>query len=190
MRSYFTASSIWQIPIGRGHALLGDASPLVNALVSCWQLGGIGNARSGLPLSVTMSRSASALPDQINKNQRPDRVAVVSLYPSHKTAGNWLNAAAFTTPTNGQWGTAGRNQMHAPGVWQVDSVLNRKFAVAEHMAVNFRAEAFNLFNRAQYASPSSAWNTSSCGQITFSFNSTPTGVGTPRQIQFMLRMDF
>jgi len=190
MRSYFTASSIWQLPVGRGHALLGEASPLVNALVSGWQLGGIGNARSGLPLNVTMSRSASALPDQINKNQRPDRVAGVSLYPSHKTVGNWLNAAAFTTPANGQWGTAGRNLVRAPGLWQVDTVLNRKFAVAEHMAVNFRAEAFNLFNRAQYASPSSAWNTSSYGQITSSFNSTPTGVGTPRQIQFMLRMDF
>lgn len=162
----------------------------MNALVSGWQLGGIGNARSGLPLNVTMSRSASALPDQINKNQRPDRVAGVSLYPSHKTVGNWLNAAAFTTPANGQWGTAGRNLVRAPGLWQVDTVLNRKFAVAEHMAVNFRAEAFNLFNRAQYASPSSAWNTSSYGQITSSFNSTPTGVGTPRQIQFMLRMDF
>ena len=70
MRSYFTASTIYQLPFGRGRQFLGSISRPTDFLIGGWQLSGIVSARSGLPLNVTMSRPASALPDQINKGQR------------------------------------------------------------------------------------------------------------------------
>src|SRR6202000_2176258 len=103
----------------------------------------------GLPLNVTMSRSATALPDQINKGQRPDRIPGVSFYPSHQNTSDWLNPAAFATPANGTWGNLGRNAVRAPGLWQIDPALNKRFALTERIGLNFRAEAFNLLNRAQ-----------------------------------------
>jgi hypothetical protein len=190
MRHYFAASTIWQLPIGRGRALLSNASRLTDTLLGGWQFSSIGTARSGLPINVTISRSASALPDQLNKNQRPDIVPGVSIYPAHKTPFNWLNPAAFTTPANGVHGNAGRNIARAPGLWQMDLGLQKRFPLYESLGLSFRAEAFNIFNVAHYGTPNSTWGTSTYGVITSSFNSNPVGTGTPRELQFMLRLDF
>jgi hypothetical protein len=123
MRSYFTASSIWQLPLGRGHALLSNSSRTTDLLLGGWQLSTIASARSGLPRNVTISRDTSSPPDQINNSERPDRIPGVPLYPAHRTPGNWLNPAAFAVPADGAWGNLGRNAVRAPGVWQIDPSL-------------------------------------------------------------------
>jgi hypothetical protein len=61
---------IWKIPVGRGHHVLGKAPSAVDLLLGGWQLSTTGTARTGLPLNVTISRPASALPDQINSGAR------------------------------------------------------------------------------------------------------------------------
>ncbi len=202
MRSYFTSSAIWQIPVGRGRTLLGNASPVTNMIVGGWQLAGVGTSRSGLPLNVTISRSAKALPDQINTNQRPDLVRGVSLYPSPRSPQNWLNVAAFSVPANGAWGDAGRNLVRAPGHWQADLALQKRIQAGERLAFVFRAEAFNMFNVAQYGTPVVSLSSTTLsngklqlvpgnfGLINGAFNTVPTGSGTPRQIELSLRLDF
>ncbi len=201
MRSYFTSSAIWQIPMGKGHAFLGNGNSLVNAIIGGWQLAGVGTARSGLPLNVTISRSASALPDQINNSQRPDLVPGQSLYPANQTPSDWLNVAAFSVPANGTWGDAGRNLVRAPGHWQMDFALEKRTRVREGMALTFRAEAFNIFNVAQSGNPVVALSTKTVngllqvspgnfGLINGAFSTTPTGSATPREIELSLRIDF
>jgi hypothetical protein len=202
MRSYFTSSAIWQIPVGKGHTLLGNANPVVNAILGGWQLAGTGTARSGLPLNITISRSASALPDQINGSQRPNIVPGVSIYPIDQTPSDWLNAAAFSVPVNGTWGNAGRDLARAPGHWQMDMALEKRVQAWERLAFTFRAEAFNVFNAAQYGNPvvtltSKAGSNGQLvvvpgtfGVINGAFSTTPTGSGTPREIELSLRLDF
>lgn len=198
MRSYFTASSIWQLPVGRGHALLGGASRITDLFLGGWQLSTIASARSGLPLNVTINRDASSLPDQLNINQRPDRIPGIPLYPSHKTPGNWLNPAAFAVPADGTWGNLRRNAVRAPGVWQIDPSIKKRFAVTERIGVNFRAEAFNVLNSAQYGQPATNWappsggvdNPNNYGVITGSYNTNPTGSGTPRELEFSMKVEF
>jgi hypothetical protein len=190
VRSYFSASGLWRIPVGKGHSLLGNASGLTEAFFSGWQLGGIGTAKTGLPLNVTITRTASTLPDQLNSSQRPNYVAGQPLYPSDQTPQNWLNAAAFVLPAAGTWGNAGRDLVRAPGIWQLDLSLQKRFQIREHASISFRAEAFNIFNRAQYGSPVVSLPGANFGLIQSSYNSNPTGSGTPREIQLMLRVDF
>jgi hypothetical protein len=201
MRHYFTSSAIWQIPVGRGHALLGNANGFVNAILGGWQFAGVGTVRSGLPLNISLSRSASVLPDQINSSQRPDVVPGVSLYPVDQTPSNWLNPAAFSVPANGAWGDAGRNLGRAPGHWQADLALQKRVQALERLAFTFRAEAFNIFNVAQYGNPVvSLSSTTSKGQLVLvpgnfgvingAFSNAPTGSGTPREIELSLRLDF
>ena len=190
MRQYFAASTIWKIPVGRGQRILTGASPFWNGILGGWQLSGIATARTGLPLNVTISRPASALPDQINSGQRPDCVAGASLYPAQQTVQQWLNPAAFTMPAPGTWGNCGRNLVRAPGLWQVDTALQKRIPLTERTALSFRAEMFNLFNRAQYGSPIVSLPNGNFGLITSAFNTTPTGAGTPRDLQFMLRLEF
>jgi len=195
IRHYFTSSAIWRLPVGKGHTFLGSASPLVNSLFGGWQLSGIGSVRSGLPQNVTLSRSAAALPDGLNSGQRPDLVAGQSLYPANgSTVTLWYNPLAFTTPANGVWGNAGRNLLRASGIWQMDTSLDKRFKLGERMALSFRADVFNLFNRAQIGNPNVKWTDpksgTTFGQITGPYNSSPVGTGTPRQMQLGLRFDF
>jgi hypothetical protein len=190
MRNYFTTSVVWDLPVGRGHALLGNISALTNSFLGGWQLSGIADARSGLPVNILISRATSALPDGLNKNQRPNRVPGQPLYLANRTTGNWFNPAAFSTPANGTWGNTPRNDGRAPGLWQIDPALSKRFPIRESMALNFRAEAFNILNRAQYGTPGATFGTSSFGVITSSFNTVPTGTGTPRELQFMLKFEY
>jgi hypothetical protein len=202
MRHYTSASAIWQLPVGRGHSLLGNAGSVLNAIVGGWQMAGVGTVRSGLPLNVTLTRAATALPDQINSNQRPNLVPGVSLYPANRTTGQWLNAAAFAVPANGTWGNAGRNIGRGPGHWQLDAAIQKRIPIWERLNTSFRAEAFNLLNVAQYGNPVVALSSTTgtggqlqivpgnFGLINGAFSTSPTGTGTPRQIELSLRLDF
>ncbi|HEX4169083.1 MAG TPA: carboxypeptidase regulatory-like domain-containing protein, partial [Bryobacteraceae bacterium] len=157
MRHYFTASSVWQLPVGKGHTFLGSASRPIDLILGGWQLSTIAYARSGLPLNVTVNRNTSELPDQLNQNQRPDRVPGVPLYPRHRTPANWLNPDAFSYPATGTWGNLGRNAVRAPGVWQIDPSLKKRFSLTDRVGLTFRAEAFNVLNGAQYGQPNTNW---------------------------------
>jgi hypothetical protein len=194
VRHNFTTSFIWLVPVGKGHKLLGSSSKAAEALLGGWQLSGIGIARTGLPLNVTLSRNASALPDGINSNQRPNVVPGQSLYPANQSPTLWLNPFAFTTPANGAWGNAGRNILRGPGLWQADTSLEKRFPIGERMGLSFRADVFNIFNRAQLGNPSTKWTNPSAGttygQITSPYTTSAVGTGTPRQMQFMLRLSF
>jgi hypothetical protein len=76
-----------------------------------------------------------------------------------------------------------------PVLWQDDLSLNKDFRIREEMVVNLRAEAFNVFNRQQYANPGSNISVaSSFGVVTTLVNSQ--GTRTPRQLQFAARFTF
>jgi len=194
IRHNLSTSAIWILPVGKGHSVLSNASPLVNSLLGGWQLSGIGLIHTGLPQNVTLSRSASALPDGINSSQRPDVVPGQPLYPANQSPTLWLNPFAFTTPANGLWGNAGRNILRGPGIWQIDTSLDKRFRVTERAAVSFRADVFNIFNRAQIGNPNVKWTDptkgTTFGAITSPYTTSAVGTGTPRQIQLNLRLEF
>jgi hypothetical protein len=194
VRHNFTTSAIWIVPVGRGHHVLGNASRLADSLLGGWQLSSIGMARTGLPGNVTMSRNATALPDGLNQNQRPDVVPGQPLFPAHQTTDLYLNPFAFTTPANGTWGNAGRNLLRVPGIWQADVSMEKRFRLTERTALGFRADMFNVFNRAQIGKPNLKWTDpksgTTYGAITSAFTSSPIGTGTWREMQFSLRLSF
>ena len=191
VRHSFTSSAIYQLPFGPGRKYL--TSGLAGKVFGGWELSGIGTARTGVPLTVTISRSASALPDGNSTSpQRPNLVPGVSLTPpGGQTPNLWINPAAFAIPANGQWGNAGRNLVRAPGVWQMDTALTKRNRLTERVGIEFRAEAFNLLNHAEYGLPNTNLSASgSFGKITQPLNPGATGTGTPRQFQLMLRLNF
>jgi hypothetical protein len=114
----------------------------------------------------------------------------VSLYPAQQTVQQWVNPAAFATPAAGTWGNCGRDLVRAPGLWQMDTALQKREKIGERMGISFRAEVFNIFDRAQYGSPKVSLPSGNFGLITSAFNNSPTGTGTPRKIELMLRLEF
>jgi hypothetical protein len=69
--------------------------------------------------------------------------------------------------------------------------LTKTFQITERVSTAFRAEVFNVANRAQFGDPSGNFSSPSFGQITSTVNNgSATGSGTPREFQFSLRARF
>jgi len=143
------------------------------------ELSGIGSMHTGLPLTVTISRSATALPDGNSQNQRPNLVAGVPLTPPDgRTITQWINPAAFSLPANGQWGNAGRNIVDGPGLFQIDIALSRSIKIRESSSLSLRLETFNIFNHPQLGKPSGNFSAlTTFGRITSISNTSPIGTG-------------
>ena len=179
-RHVFTANFAYQIPLGKTRWYGG------------WQWSGTSTARTGLPLNVTVTRKAGDVPDgNVLSSQRPNLVLGVPLYLDYGATGMWLNPAAFSVPAAGTWGNLGRDVLRAPGLFQVDMAISKKFPVRERFAVEVGVEGFNMLNHPQLAAPSAnISSTSNFGHITSPVNTSPVGAGAPRQLQFLARFAF
>ncbi len=193
VRQMFNVSAVYELPLGGGRPRLSQ-SGAARAILGGWRLSGVGTARTGLPVNVVITRSNLALPDlySVSGSERPNLVPGVSLIPpGGQTPNDWINPAAFAIPAPGTFGDAGRNLVRAPGLWQIDTALAKTVTFTERLGLQLRAEAFNLFNRAQYGSPQANLSSPlSFGVITTPVNQGATGSGTPRQIQLAMRLSF
>ena len=185
VRHTLTINGVYALPYGRDGGRGG-----LHHLFGGWTLSGLMQARTGRPLTVTASRSVGDLPDGNNSSQRADRVNGVDLYPDTQTPEMWFNPAAFAVPAAGTWGNAGRNTVRAPGLFQIDLALQKRFEIHGSRNVEFRVEAFNAFNRVNLGAPgTTVTSPSSFGRITGPLN-RGYGTGTARQMQFMFRFNF
>ncbi len=189
-RQSFSVSSVYELPFGKGKPFLQDG--FMSKLLGGWELNGIAGGRTGLPVNITVDRSSSVMPDGNAANQRPNYIAGSPLTPAGgSTPLDWINLGAFAVPAKGTWGNLGRNAFRGPGLWQIDTGLQRRFALRERAALELRGECFNLLNRAQYANPLADISVpSTFGRITSVVNATPTGSGTPRQFEIAARFVF
>jgi hypothetical protein len=197
VRHNFTSNFVYELPFGRNKKYLanGPASHVFGG----WEISGLVTARTGLPVNITMSRKSGDLPDGNNSSQRPNLVPGVSIYAANQTINNWFNPAAFSLPAKGTWGNAGRNIAFGPGMYEIDTNLQKRFPITERLALNFRASAYNLFNHPVYKNPSGSIGSlignppsvsGSFGQITNVINTGATGTGAPRRFEFMFRAEF
>lgn len=178
------------------------------------QLPGTINANSPLPVGfvgVVNTPGGGA-----SRNvRRPNIVPGVSPYLNNDRS--LINPAAFSIPLPGQFGNLPRNALRGPSFKQFDLVLNKRFAITETTNIEFRTEVFNIFNFANFALPSTTLNNAlptitsagvvSTGSLQPGSGFTPSqaggtfgllrqtvertvGLGTNRQIQFALRLNF
>ena len=183
IRQFFALNSVYQIPY---------RAQVLRHVLGGWSLSGIATARTGRPINITISRAASVVPGGYNLTQRPDLLPGVSLTPpGGSTPAQWFNLAAFAIPAPGTWGNAGRNLGRGPSLYQIDMSLARRIALGERAGLEIRAETFNLLNRAQLGDPTGDITVPrQFGIIQSTINTTPIGSGTPRQVQFMMRLFF
>jgi len=194
-RHVVNGNAVYQLPFGQGKPLL-NSGGIASAIAGNWELTTTGLARTGFPVNVLMPSSYIA-PDGATGTQRPDLVPGVSLIPpGGRTIAEWINPAAFATAA-GEFGTAPRDLVRGPGTWQVDLGLGKTIPLSERARLEFRSEFYNIFNHPQLGPPQSTFNpknTTGFGSITTTLNTTnpisPVGSGTPREIQFALRLSF
>jgi hypothetical protein len=199
-RHVLNGNAVYQLPFGQGKPLLNQRG-LARDIAGDWQLTTTALARTGFPVNVVLPSSYIA-PDGATGTQRPDLVPGVPLTPpGGRSVAHWINPAAFTTPaitSTRLFGNAPRNLLRGPGAWQIDLGAARSIRLAESDSLEFRADCYNLFNHPQPAQPVATFNpsnTAGFGAIDTTLNTavspvTPVGSGTPREMQFALRLDF
>jgi hypothetical protein len=192
VRQVFNLSSVYQLPFGAGKPYLSSPG-VARTILGGWSLSGIATAQTGLPVNITITRSNGSVPGDlaISGEMRPNYVPGVSLTPSGGSAPqDWINIAAFSLPANGTFGNLGRNAFRAPSIADLDLALAKEVSFAERMKLRFRADLFNVFNRAQYGAPNANISASNFGVITSTISPYATGRGTPREFQLSARISF
>ena len=170
-------SAGYELPIGRGRRLLGNADGVVDAVLGGWQLQGIYVWRSGRPFTPTISS------DRANTgvaNQRPNRIGSGEL--DNPTVELWFDKTAFVLPAQFTYGTSGGSILREDSYKTLDFSLFKQFSIGMHR-LQFRAEAFNLTNTPSFNAPNTAIDTAAGGRVTSTSSS-------PRQMQFALKYTF
>ena len=162
-------TAVWSLPVGKGQWLLPNVNNAANYLLGGWQATGILQARSGDALTLaynpSTSMEVSPLISVDGRNAyRPNQAgAAVSGSKSRK---QYFNTASFSTPTGTPFGDSPRNAVRGFDYWDFDLGLTKDFPVKANMHAQFRAEAFNLFNRTNFGEPNPVYGSGTFGQIT------------------------
>jgi hypothetical protein len=173
---YVTLGYIWDLPFGPSMPLVkrGVAAQVVRD----WQLSGISQFRTGLPLSPTMPTSWPNVAATYTR-ARPNRVCDGNL--SDPTMAQFFDTSCFVLPPANSFGNSGRSVIIGPAAQVWNASLARTFAW-ERIRLNVRAEAYGLFNHQNWNNPDVSVTSPTYGQV--------IGKNTPRQLQFGLRVEF
>ncbi|MES1261661.1 MAG: TonB-dependent receptor [Acidobacteriota bacterium] len=248
IRQSFNLTTLYELPFGKGHRYASGMSSAADTLLGGWQIGGIVNARTGVPMDVLITRPDITYVDKRDGKEyatpvlgtdgtiyttpvvntlgggnsrnirRPNVVAGVNPYLNSDRS--LINPAAFSIPAPGTFGNSSRNSLAGPRLAQFDLTLSKRFAITERLGTEFRAEIYNLFNKANFANPanlrlaqgipnggtfangvvpagglqpSAPFSLANAGGnfgVATSTVSNQIGLGTGRQVQLSLRLSF
>jgi len=192
-RQRLVVSYLYPLPIGNGKLLLPHLSGAANALLGGWGLDGIVTFQKGFPLALSVSNNILST-YAFQGTLRPNVVAgcgkkiggsVVSRLGGKGSTSTYFNTSCFTTPNYFTYGNESRtdNSLRGPGIANWDMSLFKNIPIKEHATFDFRAEAFNLFNRAQFGNPNTSLGNTSFGWVT-------TQLNNPRILQIAGRITF
>jgi hypothetical protein len=158
-RHRFVTSFLWQIP--------GEfANPVVSSLLSDWSLTGILAMQSGSGFTVTSgvdnARTGTG-------NQRADISGDPDLptdRPNEEKILRWFDTTVYSPNALGTFGNSRRNDLRGPGTKNVDLGLHKTFATGGGTRMQFRIEAFNVFNWVNLGTPNTTQNNANFGRIT------------------------
>jgi len=179
-----TTSLVYELPFGRNRRFGKDIPRALDAVLGGYRLTLINRLTSGRPFNLTYSPSSEF---QVGApiTYRPNLIGDPVTPSGERTIDNYLNPAAVVIPTDRSqpFGDAPRNVARGPGLWQLDLGLHKQFQLFnENTRIEFRAEAFNLFNRTNFGAPNGNISSAGFGQIR---SALPA-----RELQFALKLYF
>jgi hypothetical protein len=184
VRHRLSVSYSYDLPFGRGKRYLADDG-LASILLGGWQSFGVVTWQSGRPFTVALlseidnsGTGRSIL--GFGANDRPNLVGNPHL--GSPSPSQWFNTAAFAFPAPGTFGNAGRNIVDGPGYQSVNASLVKNTHLTESVNLQFRVEAFNLFNHPNFNLPDNFLGSPTFGQI--------TSARDPRHLQFGVKLLF
>jgi hypothetical protein len=180
-------SGLYELPFGKGKRFGSGVSGKMNNVIGGWQINTITTLQSGLPFTPTL-----AVNGLNNGNwQLPDRIGDGSLPTDQRTPTRWFNTSidpadpnrGFSVPAPFQFGNSGYEILRGPGFATVDFAVHKNIQVTERTRLQFRLEAFNILNRANFSLPAFNLGVASAGTIA-------STVTTNRQVQVVGKFEF
>ena len=193
VRNMGVISMIYELPFGAGKRFASGARGWSGGLVSGWSVDSIVTLRDGFPFTPELSYNPSNNGDTRNPVRpflNPDFKGPVILGSPRQ----WFNPEAFIAPpsTGGFYGNVARDSFTGPGLASWDFAAFKNIPLHERLHLQFRAEVFNLLNRANFNTPNlivftppSATNPTGVSGTAGAITSTAT---TARQLQIAYKL--
>jgi hypothetical protein len=211
MRHVNTTSFIYDLPFGRGKRFGSGMSKVADGVVGGWRVSSIVSIHTGLPYYVASGADnentgsgLGFLIDPANQIADPMKAGPVAANPSAgcqttishgglaadatRTRESWFNPCAFAVPALGTMGNISKNKYSGPGFRDFDMAAEKDFKIRESLKLQFRTEAFNLFNHTNFGVPSFPYGLSPSlagGAATGELTGAANGA---REIQFALKL--
>jgi outer membrane receptor protein involved in Fe transport len=155
----FVTSSIYELPAGKGRHWGSTWPAALDAVLGGWNIAGIVTLTTGQAFTVTTSGN----PANSGQSNRPNLIGDPDAID--RTIEKYFNTEAFQPNARVSFGNVGRNTLIAPSFKNVDFSIVKNWGIRESVKVQFRLEAFNLFNRPQFGVPGSQLGTANFGVI-------------------------
>jgi hypothetical protein len=186
-RQRLVISYVSELPFGKNQRFLSGVHGLADKLISGWGINGAAAFQKGFPLGITATPNTNGLNTGLRPNVAPGCSKTIDGSAQSKY-NQWFNTSCFSLPAAYTLGNESRTDptLRGPGIANYDLALFKRTPVTERINVEFRAEAFNLFNRVQFGAPGLIYSTaanSTFGVISSQLNS-------PRLMQMVLRLRF
>ena len=168
----FGANYVWELPFfnDRSNKLMYNA-------LGGWQISGSTQLASGVPLTITTTSTASNSFGSVTR--RPNLIGEPE---GARTANEWFNTGAFANPAANTFGNSPRSVVRGPRRHATDLGLFKNFAVSDRVGLQYRLEAFNVFNETNFTTVGTVLGNTTFGRV--------TAAGDPRMIQMGFKVTF
>ena len=186
-RHIVVINSTYELPFGAGQKFLRGVHGLPQKLAGGWTLSGVETLQSGFPFTPQLGFN----PTNNGDSRNPVRPSWNPAFTGKLIPGGpnlYFDPSAFILPAPGTYGNTGRNVLVGPGLATTDLSFAKKTAISEKLRVQFRAEFFNIFNRANFGTPNAVVFTSATAAPSPTAGVITSTSTTSRQIQFGLKL--
>ena len=193
VRNSGVISALYELPFGKGKPFASGFEGWANGVVSGWSVNSIVTLQAGFPFTPQLSYNPSNNGDTRNPVRaflNPDFTGPVILGRPEQ----WFNPNAFIAPPSngGFYGNLGRDAFTGPGLATWDFSVLKETSIREGLRLQFRAEIFNLPNRANFNTPNLIVFTPPTGANPTGLSATAGAITststTSRQLQFGLKL--
>jgi hypothetical protein len=177
-------NALVEIPVGRGRAFFSNMSRLMDTVAGGWQVNSYWTLQSGGALGIGANNTAGLFTEAIRANTNGQKAKLD--IDAHDRLNRWFDTSVFSQPAPFTLGSLSPliADLRNHHINNLDLSIFKQFSITEKLKLQFRAEAFNAFNRVRFGNP----NTSVTGGANFG---RVTGQSNdPRQMQFGLKLLF
>lgn len=189
VRHLAAISTTYELPIGRGKLLLRNVEGWQDKLASGWSLSGIETLQSGFPFTPQLGFNPTNNGDSrnpIRPSWNPNFSGPVALGGPNQ----YFNPNAFIVPSSGTYGNVSRDSLTGAGLAELDLALSKTTALLEKARLQFRAEAFNVLNHTNFATPNTVVFSSASSSPSPTAGVITATSTASRQIQLGLKVLF